>query len=165
MKYWLPGGRRFVVNTLLPFLVFLLLVFPYRTDAQDNTKNEFFSIANPAVILYDAPSLNAEKLYVASVNLPVEVVVKVEGWLKVRDSNGHLAWVESKNLSKKRFVIVNVPVADVHQSADHNSPLMFRAQQDVVLEWLGTASSGNWSRVRHQDGQTGYIRIDQIWGV
>src|SRR5690349_9946260 len=60
---------------------------------------EFFSLNENAVIMYDAPSLKADKLYVASRNLPVEAIVKVEGWVKVRDSEGTLAWVEEKALS------------------------------------------------------------------
>src|SRR5690348_3660275 len=73
---------------------------------------EFFSIKDNAVVMYDAPSLKADKLYVASRNLPVEAVVKVEGWVKVRDSGGTLAWVEEKELSDKRYVIVTAPQAE-----------------------------------------------------
>ena len=145
-------------------LALLLLVFASQAVAADQAGSEFLSIATPAAILYDAPSRNAEKLYVASVNLPVEVLVKVEGWAKVRDSNGYLAWVESKNLSAKRFVIVNVPVAGVYPAPDLASPMLFQAQQGVVLEWVEDAPNG-WTKVRHQDGQAGYIRNDQIWGV
>ncbi|HEX8874096.1 MAG TPA: SH3 domain-containing protein [Nitrosospira sp.] len=124
---------------------------------------EFFSIKDNAVIMYDAPSLKADKLYVASRNLPVEAVVKVEGWVKVRDSGGSLAWVEEKELSDKRYVIVTAPHAEVHQAANINSPLVFQAQQNVVMELLEPAADG-WVKVRHRDGQTGYVRTNQVWG-
>lgn len=152
------------VNIRLLLLVPLLLALSCQAYAVENEKSEFLSISSPVVILYDAPSLSAEKLYLANMNLPVEVVVKVEGWVKVRDSNGYLAWVESSNLSSKRFVIINVPVAGIYQTANHSSQLLYQAQQGVVLEWL-EAASGAWLKVRHQDGQVGYIRTDQIWGV
>jgi SH3-like domain-containing protein len=163
MKFKLFVGK-YNANPRFLLLVFLLLVLPCQVYAVENEKSEFLSIASPVAILYDAPSLSAEKLYVANMNLPVEVVVKVEGWVKVRDSNGYLAWVESGNLSSKRFVIISVPVAGIYQSANHSSPLLYQAQQGVVLEWLETAS-GTWLKVRHQDGQVGYISTDQIWGV
>jgi SH3-like domain-containing protein len=159
--------RKSNANLWFPLLVpllLLLLALSNQVYAVENEKSEFLSIASPVAILYDAPSLSAEKLYVANMNLPVEVVVKVEGWVKVRDSHGYLAWVESSNLSSKRFVIINVPVAGVHQTANHSSPLLYQAQQGVVLEWL-EAVSGTWVKVQHQDGQVGYIRTDQIWGV
>ncbi len=159
---WSPD-RYHLIDLLFPLFMFLLF-FSSPTAAQESAGSEFQSISNSAVILYDAPSRNAEKLYVAGENLPVEVVVKVEGWVKVRDSHGYLAWAESGNLSPKRFVIVNTSVASVYQSSNPASPLVFRAQQDVILEWLGNAAGG-WAKVRHQEGQTGYIRTDQIWGV
>lgn len=124
---------------------------------------EFFSIKDNAVVMYDAPSLKADKLYVASRNLPVEAVVKVEGWVKVRDSGGTLAWVEEKELSDKRYVIVMAPQAEVYQAANVNSPLVFQAQQNVVMELLEPAANG-WVKVRHRDGQTGFIRTNQVWG-
>lgn len=124
---------------------------------------EYLSIADNAVIMYNAPSIKADKLYVVSRYLPVEAVVKVEGWVKVRDSSGTLSWVEKKAVSDKRFVVVIEQQAQVYQAADINSTLLFQAQKDVVLEWLETSLNG-WVKVRHRDGQSGYVKTTQIWG-
>jgi SH3-like domain-containing protein len=141
-----------VVGLLLP-------VFPGQAIAAF----EFFSIIDNAVIMYDAPSLKADKVYVASRHLPVEAIVKVEGWVKVRDSGGTLAWVEEKALSERRYVIVTAPQAEAYQAANASSTLVFRAQQNVVMEQLEPAANG-WIKVRHRDGQTGYVRTQQVWG-
>ena len=78
--------RSFLVQKLgLAALWTLLLIYPLHSAAM-----EFYSIKENGVILYDAPSLKAGKLYVASQDLPVEAVVRVEGWVKVRDSSGSL---------------------------------------------------------------------------
>jgi len=124
---------------------------------------EYLSIADNAVIMYNAPSIKADKLYVVSRYLPVEAVVKVEGWVKVRDSSGTLSWVEKKAVSDKRFVVIIEQQAQVYQAADINSTLLFQAQKDVVLEWLETSLNG-WVKVRHRDGQSGYVKTTQIWG-
>lgn len=124
---------------------------------------EFFSLNENAVVMYDAPSLKADKLYVASRNLPVEVIVKVEGWVKVRDSEGTLAWVEEKALSEKQYVIVTAPLAEVYHAPNTNSALLFQAQQNVVMEKLEPVAAG-WVKVRHRDGQIGYVRTQQVWG-
>lgn len=124
---------------------------------------EYLSMADNAVVMYNAPSTKADKLYVASRYLPVEAVVKVEGWVKVRDSSGALSWVEQKAVSDKRFVVVVELQAEVYQAADINSTLVFQAQKDVILEWLEPSING-WIKVRHRDGQTGYIKITQVWG-
>ena len=125
---------------------------------------DFRSVAENAAVLYDAPSAKAKKLYVVSHGYPVEVLVVVEGWSKVRDAAGELTWIESKQLSDKRTVVVRMPLAQVREAADDNAPVAFQAQQNVLLELLEVASGG-WLRVRHRDGQSGYIRVGQVWGA
>lgn len=125
---------------------------------------DFFSISKNAVIMYDAPSKQATKMYVASLHLPVEGVVDVDGWVKVRDYSGGLAWVEKTALSNKRYVIVIAQLADVYQSAALDASLAFQLEKNVVVELLGTSATG-WVKVRHRDGQTGYIKVNQVWGV
>jgi SH3-like domain-containing protein len=125
---------------------------------------DFRSVAENAAVLYDAPSAKAKKLYVVSHGYPVEVLVLVEGWSKVRDVSGELTWIESKQLSDKRTVMVRTPLAQVREAADDNAPVAFQAQQNVLLELLEVASGG-WLRVRHRDGQSGYVRVAQVWGV
>jgi SH3-like domain-containing protein len=131
--------------------------------ARPAAAQEFRAVAVNAAVLYDAPSVKAKKLYVVNRGYPVEVVVVVEGWVKVRDANGEFTWIESKALTEKRTVMVKVPLAPVHQSADDNAPVVFQAQQHVILELIEI--SGGWLRVRHQEGQTGFIRVSQVWGV
>ena len=125
---------------------------------------EFRSVAEIAAVLYDAPSAKAKKLYVVNLGYPVELIVVVEGWSKVRDASGEMAWIESKQLSDKRTVMVRMPLAQVREAADDAAPVAFQAQQNVLLELLEVTGSG-WLRVRHRDGQTGYVRVAQVWGV
>ncbi len=124
---------------------------------------EFRSIAPPAAVLYDAPSLKARKLFILNQGYPVEVVVTLDAWLKVRDASGELAWIEAKNLSTQRSVMVKVARAEVRRAPDENSPVVFFIEQDGLLEVVDTAD--NWAQVRHHDGVTGYIRITQVWGL
>ena len=124
---------------------------------------EFRSVSENAAVLYDAPSAKAKKLYVVSHGYPLEIVVLVEGWSKVRDASGELMWIESKHLADRRTVLVKTPLAQVRNAADDNAPVVFQAQQDVLLELLEVA--GGWLRVRHRDGQAGYVRLTQVWGA
>jgi SH3-like domain-containing protein len=117
-----------------------------------------------ATVLYDAPSQRGSKLFVIRRETPVEVVVSLEGWSKVRDAEGGLAWIEKKYLSDKRSVIVTADRAEVRQKAEDDSPLVFDAEKNVALEYL-EAAPGGWVKVRHRDGQSGFIRANQIWGL
>ncbi len=127
-----------------------------------------FQSANEAAVLYDAPSLKAKPLFVIGRDTPFEVIVGVEGWLKIRDASGTVAWVERKSVSERRTLIVRVPVADVLAAPEANAPVVFKAEQNVVLELIDPAHASNtpgWAKVRHRDGQQGYVRIAQVWGL
>ena len=128
------------------------------------TAGEFRSIAENGTPMYDAPSVRAKKLFVASRLYPVEVVINIDSWVKVRDHAGDLAWVEKKTLSDKRTVIVTAAVADVRQAANDQAVLVFQAQQGVALD-VAESPAGGWVRVRHADGQSGYAKINQLWGI
>ena len=139
--------------------VSVLLVLAWSAEA-----GEFRSIAENGTPMYDAPSIRAKKLFVASRYYPVEVVINIDTWVKVRDQAGDLSWVEKKTLSDKRTVIVTAAVAEVRQTANDQAALVFQAQQGVALD-VAEPPAGGWIRVRHADGQTGYIKINQVWGI
>ena len=125
---------------------------------------EFRSIAETGTLMYDAPSVRAKKLFVATRNYPVEVVISIDAWAKVRDQAGDLTWVEKKALSDKRTVVVTAPFADVRQAPNDQAALVFQAQQGVALDVL-EPSSGSWVKVRHADGQVGFLKMSQVWGL
>jgi len=116
-----------------------------------------------AAVLYDAPSQKGARLFVIKRNTPVEVVVGLEGWVKVRDADGGLAWIEKKYLADRRTLIVNANRAEVRQNADAAAPLVFEAEKGVLLDYLD-ALPGGWIKVRHRDGQSGFVRSNQVWG-
>lgn len=131
---------------------------------------DFRATADPAAILYDAPSARARPLFIYGRDVPVETLVSVEGWTKIRDAAGTIGWLQSKSLSDKRMVVVRTPTAEVRAAADEGAPVVFRAERDVLLELAEPAASAattampGWLKVRHRDGQTGYIRLSQVFG-
>jgi SH3-like domain-containing protein len=125
---------------------------------------EFRSLGDRAAILYDAPSLKADRLFVASRLYPFEVLVKLDQWTKVRDANGEVAWIENRSLGDRATVLVTVPLADVRAAPNPQAPLVFEAYKQVVLEVSEPAAEG-WLKVRHRDGQQGFIRVAHVWGA
>jgi SH3-like domain-containing protein len=124
---------------------------------------DYGSVGVSSAILYDAPSLKAKKIFVVNRYLPLEQVVSLDDWVKVRDSSGSLAWIEKRALSNKRFVAVMTPLATVYQAADASAPVAFNARQQVAMEWLESSDNG-WVKVRHPDGMTGFVRATEVWG-
>jgi SH3-like domain-containing protein len=124
---------------------------------------EFRSVQDNAAVLYDAPSRAAKPLFVVQRHYPLEVIITLDAWIKVRDHAGALSWIERKSLSEKRMVMVAGASAEVRQRPDEGAPVAFSAAQNVVLELVEVAPNG-WLRVRHADGATGFVRAAQVWG-
>jgi SH3 domain protein len=124
---------------------------------------EFRTVGAEAAVLYDAPSVQARKLFILSQYYPVEVIVTLDKWVKVRDASGALAWLESAKLGEKRCVLVTAAEADIRSQPDPASPLVFQAERDVALELL--AVEGAWLKVKHRDGLSGYIAAKDVWGI
>jgi SH3-like domain-containing protein len=125
---------------------------------------DFKTVGAAPAILYDAPSLKGGKLFVAPRGMPVEVVLTYGEWVKVRDVAGDLAWTEAKNLSAKRNVVVRTANARVRASADEASAVIMTADKGVLLE-LADPQTTTWVKVRHKDGNIGFIKATDVWGM
>ena len=124
---------------------------------------DYRSVSVPRGVLYDAPSTSAKKLFVVSQFYPVEIIVDLGGWVKVRDKTGELAWIESRQLVSKRTVLA-IDHIDVHEAADATASVTFRVDKDVALELVEPAGNG-WIKVRHRDGAMGFVLSNQVWGI
>lgn len=125
---------------------------------------DYRSVGVPVAILFDAPSKAGKKLYLIRAQTPVELLVKVGEWSKVRDAEGTLAWIEGRNLVEQRMLQVVVPMAEVRQAANTNAAVLDQLAKGVVVEYLEASESG-WVKVRHRDGATGFVRTTQVWGL
>jgi len=123
-----------------------------------------FRSVNEAAVLYDAPSQKAKPLFAIAAGTPVEAIVSLDTWVKVRDSKGDLTWIERTALSDKRMLQVRTSVAQVRATAEEAAALVFEAEQGVVLELLEPAVAG-WVKVRHRDGAQGFVKTVQVWGL
>lgn len=148
-----------MIETGRLFTLLSLALMPFSVSAL-----EFKSVSAPSAVSYDAPSASAKKVFLLSQYYPVEVIVNLGEWFKVRDAQGGVSWVESKHLTNKRMVMVNVSQAEIRQSADATSNLVATLEKDVLLEVLDNKLSSGWLRVKHRDGISGYILVSSIWG-
>lgn len=139
-------------------IFFVLFLTAFSASAAD-----FRSVQESAAVLYDAPSRQATPLFVVSRSYPLEVIVNLEAWVKVRDHAGALTWVERKVLSEKRTVLVTAPTVEVRSRAEDGAPAVFSAAQNVTLDLVEIAPGG-WLRVRHNDGAAGFVRAASVWG-
>ena len=125
---------------------------------------DYKAIEPAAAILYDTPSTKGRKLFLLRKFTPVEVIVAVEGFVKVREPEGAIGWVEKKALVDRRQVIVTVAKAQVRAEASTDSAPVFEAEKGVALELVDPPKDG-WAKVKHLSGQVGMVRVTQVWGL
>ncbi len=155
------GLMKATMRRLLTPLPLLLLTLLASSAAQ---ALEFRSVGASPVILYDAPSAKGAKLAVAPRGMPLEVVFTSGAWSKVRDVSGEMSWVESKDLITRRSVVVRAANAKIRATADESAPLVFSADKHVLLE-MAEPAAGGWVKVKHRDGQLGFVKINEVWGL
>jgi SH3-like domain-containing protein len=124
---------------------------------------EHVSVGDGTAILYDAPSLKAKKLFVVNRFMPFEQVVSLDNWVKVRDHSGGLYWLEKRVLTNKKYVFALNPMVDVRKDPDEGAARLIQVRAQVALELLENTGTG-WVKVRHKDGETGYVRSVEVWG-
>ena len=83
---------------------------------------DYRSVSDAAAVLYDAPSQKAKKLYLIRAQTPVELVVKLDRWIKVRDAEGSNADTRDRRSLRSRVRIG----ADAAGSRQRRSKLAWR---------------------------------------
>ena len=124
---------------------------------------DFKSVGPGPALMYDAPSQKSRKLYAAPAGMPVEIVFVNGDWTRVRDAGGDLSWIESRSLLPRRTLVVEVQQASARAAASDTAPIVFNAGKGVLLELAEPVASG-WIKVRHRDGETGYVKAADVWG-
>lgn len=125
--------------------------------------SQFRTVGAEPAVLYDAPSAKSKRMFVLGPGYPVQVLVAVEGWTKVRDAGGTIGWVDAKSLTTRRNVVVRANVAEVRAAADAGARVSYRVARGVMLEWVETMPGG-WVRVRHADAGPGFAQAADLWG-
>ena len=147
-----------LLNPLRSAALFVLLCGAGAIHAVD-----YVSVGDSSAILYDAPSIKAKKMFVVNRYMPFEQVVTLNSWVKVRDRSGGLYWVEKRALSSKRYVFALPPLLNVYAEPDFGATQLFKVRQQIALEHLESTGTG-WIKVRHQDGEAGFVRSTDVWG-
>jgi SH3-like domain-containing protein len=124
----------------------------------------YAALSDKPAIVFDAPSAKAQKIFVFSRNMPVEVLVKLDKWVKVRDADNTVGWIDASALGTQRFVQVNTDAAQIRDNANPSANVIFEARRAVLLEVTGAANLQGFLPVRHRDGQSGFVLKSQIWG-
>jgi SH3-like domain-containing protein len=131
--------------------------------ASNAVAQEFQSISINAAILYDGPSANSKRLFIAPRGMPVRVITVAEPFVKVRDMGGDVAWVDRRSLGNVR-TLISLATTNLRFAANDSANVVVQIERGVVVELLEAPANG-FVRVKHADGSQGFVKTSEVWGL
>lgn len=125
---------------------------------------EYRSVVETGTLFYAAPNNASTKLFVVSRFYPVEIIAREGEWSRVRDAAGQVAWVNSAQLSSKRYVLALGPKVLVRAKDSATAEVLATVEKNVALELLAEPTSA-WAKVRIDAKTSGYVRLQDVWGI
>ncbi len=142
--------------------LFLGVVLATGTLAASASAAELMSVKNESANFRDGPGDKHAIVYSADKFYPVEVVEKKDGWAKVKDFEGDVAWVAERLLAKQETVVVEGDKVNVREKPNTTSEIAFKSERGEVFKV--ESHQGKWLKVVDANGDGGWIRDDMVWG-
>lgn len=122
---------------------------------------EYGSVAKDGVNLRSGPDTNKEILWEVFKGFPLQVLDRQGQWAQVVDFEGDKGWIYAPLLAKQKTVIVKVKTANMRGGPGTNYEMVATVKYGVVFQPL--EKDGEWVKVRHEDGTTGWIFEKLLW--
>jgi len=122
---------------------------------------EYVIAGKDGVNIRSAPNTKAEVLWEVFKNFPLQVLKREGQWTQTVDFEGDKGWVYDPLLSKEKMVIVKVDAANMRIGAGINYEIVATVKYGVVFKPL--EKDGEWVKVQHKDGTTGWLHDTLIW--
>lgn len=120
------------------------------------------SIANEKVNLRSGPGKKYSVLWELGKGFPLQIVSSKGNWLKVTDFEKDTGWIYKKLITDKRHLIVKKKRVNIRNKPGENSNIIGKANYGVVFRTLETKKG--WAKIKHENGLTGWIKRDLLWG-
>jgi SH3-like domain-containing protein len=146
-----------------PHKVALLLLAFLLLSSLPSFAAQYVSVKNDGVNVRSGPNTNKEILWEVFKGFPMEVVDKKGDWSEVVDFEGDKGWVYSPLLSNTHTVIVKVNTANMRVGPGKSYEVIATVKYGVVFQPID--SDGEWIKVKHEDGTTGWIHKNLLWPV
>ena len=126
---------------------------------------EFMSVSSKQAVFHEAPSDSTRKIFIATEGYPVDVLVSLKEWKKIKDHEGKVSWIKAENLSKNRTVLANSDETSFYQQPDISSPILAKVSKNVVLDLIDNSTPEGWIKVYSKAANLeGYVESKSFWG-
>jgi len=120
------------------------------------------SVAVDKANVRSGPGTNNETLWSVGKYYPVDIIKKSGNWYRVRDFEGDIGWIHGRLLKEIRAVIVKSDIVNVREGPGTSFRVLFQAEKGVSFKVLKRKK--RWLKVRHADGDVGWVHKSLVWG-
>lgn len=120
------------------------------------------SVDGDNVNMRSGPGSNYSVLWELGRGFPLKVLGRKGGWVKVEDFEGDSGWIYGKLVAKNPHLIVKKKRINVRSGPGRNYRLVGKANYGVVFKTIKSAKG--WVNVEHENGLTGWVKRDLLWG-
>jgi SH3-like domain-containing protein len=134
-----------------------------KTTSEKSTAatGEYASVLKNGANIRSGPDAKKEVLWTVFKGFPLQVKARKDKWAEVVDFEGDKGWISTDLLAKEKTVIVKADSANLRVGAGKDYELVAEVKHGVVFKPLDT--EGDWVKVKHADGTTGWILGKLLW--
>jgi len=145
------------VMKLLRYLLIGAIIVGWGTAIAGERVSVIREIANVRA----QPDTKSDTLWQVEKYHPLEVLQKKGKWYRFKDFEGDIGWIHSSLVGKVPTIIVRVRRANIRSGPGTQFDLTFDADKGTPFKVLET--KGRWKKIRHADGDEGWIFNSLIW--
>lgn len=148
--------------TRLPALLLAFVLSWMALPSALAAQPQMVSVAVKTLNMRTGPGQRYETHWTVSKGYPFRVLSRKGDWLRVSDFENDKAWIYRPMTNRTPHHVVKAQVANLRKSPNTRSPIVKRAGYGDVL--LTHERRGNWVRVTHEGGGTGWVARRLVWG-
>jgi SH3-like domain-containing protein len=122
---------------------------------------ERLSVSVPMANIRSGPGTKFKVLWRVERNHPLKVVKTSGEWIYFSDFEGDRGWIHQDIVSDADAVIVTKDKVNVRTGPGTGHDIAFTVARGVPFQVV--ERKGQWIRVRHADGETGWIHNMLVW--
>lgn len=144
------------------FFLAILLLFAF---IQPVFSAEFIAVKTKKSILYEGPSESTSKEFIVTQSYPLQVLVKLKDWIKVRDHEGKISWIKAKDITRDRTVLTLKNNVILFYKPSYSSVKLADISVNVALRLVSPLNTDGWIEVKTlSQNIEGFIRVQDVWG-
>jgi SH3-like domain-containing protein len=122
---------------------------------------ERLSVSARIANIRSGPGTNYEILWKVEQYHPIAVIKKQGPWYHFRDFEGDEGWIHQSLVKKNATVITAKDKCNVRKGPGTNHAIVFQIEKGIPFLILERQKS--WLRIKHADGDSGWIHKSLVW--